>query len=201
MDLMHRSRAYMALAATLVLICLVFLTGVLDRQMTWVDMPYLMMDFDGGLAREGEPCGAMNKGPGLDLPAGEYRVKWTIEGDADNRLMIVTENGVQAEPAQILLPAGQMQGEAVFTLPAAAQGVDIRVSFDGGSFIRVHDMRLYSPMYRDHAFTFALLALAVCALVVLHFGGWLTPARRGKLILIGMAGLALWGLLKLIGLF
>ena len=187
MDLMHRSRAYMALAATLVLISLVFLTGVLDRQMTWVDMPYLMMDFDGGLAREGEPCGAMNKGPGLNLPAGEYRVKWMIEGDADNRLMIVTENGVQAEPAQILLPAGQMQGEAVFTLPAAAQDVDIRVSFDGGSFIRVHDMRLYSPMYRDHAFTFALLALAVCALVVLHFGGWLTPVRRGKLILIGMA--------------
>ena len=169
------------------LIAIVFATGLLDRQATWVDMPYLHMRFDGGLARDGEAFGAMNGGPGLDLPAGEYRVKWMIEGDGDNRLLIRTQNGVIAQPQEIPLAAGQTQGEAAFTLPQAAQGVDIVVSYDGGTHIRVQDMRLYSPMYRDHAFTFAILAVAVCLLYALAQRGVLTPARRGRLILIGMA--------------
>lgn len=173
--------------AALVLIVLVFVTGALDRQMTWVDMPYLMMDFGGGLSREAADYGVMNDGPGLNLPAGQYRVKWSIDGDGDNHLVIRTENGVIAEPEQIALPAGQAQGEAVFTLPSGAQGVDIAVSYDSGTYIRVQDMRLYSPMYRDHAFTFAALVLAVCLLYALCRRGILTPARRGRLILIGMA--------------
>ncbi|MBQ7887218.1 MAG: hypothetical protein IJ313_10040 [Clostridia bacterium] len=169
------------------LIAAVWITGVLDRQMTWTDMPYLMMRFEDGLNRENTEYGVMNEGPGLDLPAGEYRVKWMIEGDGDNRLLITTQNGVKAEPAEIALPAGQVQGDAVFTLPAAAQGVDIRVSYDGGTFIRVQDMRLYSPMYRDHAFTFAGVLFAACLLFALQRRGVLTPMRRGRLILIGMA--------------
>ena len=169
------------------LIAAVLLGGALDRQKVWEDMPYQYMRFDGGLEREGEPGGVIGKGPGLTLPAGEYRVRWMIEGDGDNRLLVTTQNGVAAEPAEIVLPAGQMQGEAVFRLPAAAQGVDIAVSYDSGTYIRVHDMRLYSPMYRDHAFTFAWLLLAACLLYTLHACGYLTAARRGRLILIGMA--------------
>ena len=170
-----------------VLIALVFATGALDRQMTWVDMPYLMMNFDGGLSRETADYGVMNEGPGLDLPAGQYRVKWTIEGDGDNRFVIATENGVVAQPAEIAIPAGQTQGEAVFTLPSGAQDVDLQVVYDNGTYIRVQDMRLYSPMYRDHAFTFTALMLAACVLYALYRRGILTPARRGRLILIGMA--------------
>lgn len=168
-------------------IALVFSTGLLGRQMTWTDMPYQSMRFDGGLSREADAYGVMNDGPGLNLPAGTYRVKWMIEGDGDNRLLITAKNGVMAEPEQILLPAGQAQGEAVFSLPAAAQGVELRVSYENGTFIRVNDVRLYSPMYRDHAFTFAFLMLTVWLAYVLHIRGVLTPARRGKLILIGMA--------------
>ena len=187
---MARKKGYAVIGAWLVcavLIAVVFALGLLDRQVTWVDMPYLHMRFDGGLARAGEAYGAMNGGPGFDLPAGEYRVKWMIEGDGDNRLVIATENGVVAEPPEIALPAGQTQGEAAFALPQAAQGVDIVVSYDSGTYISVQDMRLYSPMYRDHAFTFAILAVAVCLLYTQHKRGRLTPARRGKLILIGMA--------------
>ena len=166
---------------------LAFASGILDRQKTWVDMPYQEQRFDGGLSREGEAYGVMNDGPGLNLPAGEYSIKWMIEGDGDNHLVITTENGVKAEPAKLAIPAGQSQGEAVFSLPAAAQGVDIAVSYDSGSYIRVNDMRLYSPMVRDHAFTFALLALAACLLYTLYLRGELGPARRGRLILIGLS--------------
>ncbi|MGN0990293.1 MAG: 6-pyruvoyl-tetrahydropterin synthase-related protein [Candidatus Ventricola sp.] len=172
------------------LVALVFWTGVLDRQKTWEDMPYLLMDFGEGLQRDaqaGDAYGAMNGGPGLDLPAGTYRLKWAIEGDGDNRLVIATQNGAPVTPAEIPLAAGETQGEAMFTLETAAQGVDILVMFEGGTRIDVADMRLYSPEYRDHAFTFALLALALCALVTANRRGHLTPARRGRLILIGLA--------------
>ena len=176
-----------ALLLCAALIAVIFTTGILDRQKTWTEMPHQMMRFDGGLIREGAPSGVMNEGPGLDLPAGTYRVKWAIEGDGNNRLLIATRNGVKAEPAEIALPAGQTQGEALFTLCAAAQGVELLVSYDSGTFIRVQDMRLYSPFYRDHAFTFALLILAIWLGCALHMGGLLTPARRGRLILVGMA--------------
>lgn len=171
-------------------IAVVFATGVLDRQKVWEDMPYLLMRFDEGLQRDtqaGGAYGAMNDGPGLDLPAGTYRLKWAISGDGDNRLVITTQNGVQAIPGEIPLAAGETAGEAVFTLETAAQGVDIVVMFEKGTRIDVADMRLYSPQYRDHAFTFALMALLLCVLYTALRRGCLTPARRGKLILIGLA--------------
>ena len=182
-----KKKTFAALALCAVLIVMVLVSGILDRQKVWEDMPYQHMRFGGGLSLEGAPCGVMNDGPGLNLPAGAYRVKWTVEGDGDNRLLITAQNGVKAEPSEILLPAGQMKGEAMFVLPAAAQGVDLQISYDSGSYISVADMRLYSPMYRDHAFTFALLALALCLLYVLQIQGVLTPARRGRMILIAMA--------------
>ena len=191
---MKQKRKGAAIAAVWVICALavaaVFATGVLDRQKVWKDMPYLLMRFDGGLQRDvqaGGAYGAMNDGPGLDLPAGTYRLKWAIEGDGNNRLVITTQNGVQAVPGEIPLPAGETAGEAVFTLDNAAQGVDIVVMFEDGTRIDVADMRLYSPLYRDHAFTFALIAIVLCALYTALRRGWLTPARRGKLILIGLA--------------
>ncbi len=182
------NRTCLTVLVCLLLIAAVFMTGVLDRQMTWVDMPYLSMRFDGGRERTAQDgYGAMNRGPGLTLPAGEYRVKWMIEGDGDNRLQIVTENGVAAEPGEFVLPAGQNVGEVVFSMPAAAQGVELKVLFEQGERIVVNDMRLYSPMYRDHAFTFALLAIGVCLLITLGGKGYLPPQRRGRLLLIALA--------------
>ena len=187
---MKRIREWGVWLIALLLIAIVFATGVLDRQKVWEDMPYLLMRFEEGLQRDtqaGGAYGAMNDGPGFDLPAGTYRLKWAISGDGDNRLVITTQNGAQAVPGEIPLPAGETAGEAVFTLENAAQGVDIVVMFEKGTHIDVADMRLYSPQYRDHAFTFALIALLLCALYTALWRGCLTPARRGKLILIGLA--------------
>lgn len=172
------------------LIAAVFLTGVLDRQKTWTDMPYTLMDFADGrtlnTAQDGQ-YGPMNEGPDLTLPAGEYRVKWQIDADGENYIRLSSQNGAAIVPDEIALKAGETAGEAVFVLPEAAQGVCIQVIFEGGTRINVQDMRLYSPMYKDHAYTFALCVLAVCVLYALYVRGWLTPMRRGKLILIGLA--------------
>lgn len=172
-----------------VLAVMLCVTGLPGKQKVWTDLPYGLMHFD-SLRRDvaaGDAYGVMNGGPGLTLPAGEYCVKWVIEADGDNRLRIETTNGVLAEPSEIALKAGETWGEASFVLREAASDVQICVVFEGGTKIDVIDMTLYSPMYTDHALTIGFLLLATALLYMLHVYGWLTPMRRGKLILLGLA--------------
>lgn len=177
-------------AAALLLAAAVFALGILDTQKTWADLPYTLLSFEQGRARStesGDAYGVMNKGPGLDLPAGEYRLKWNVEADGDNVIRITSRNGAPIVPAEIALSAAEPASEAYFTIEEAAQGVGLEVSFEDGTRIDVQDMRLYSPMYRDHAFTFALLMLAAVALYALHLRGALPPAASGRLILLSFA--------------
>jgi len=178
--------AWLLAAVLTVLLCVCGLPG---KQKVWSDLPYGLMHFD-SLTRDtavGDAYGVMNGGPGLTLPAGEYRVKWAIEADGDNRLEIATENGAAAEPGSMVIPAGEVWGEASFTLHEAAENVQLRVVFENGTKINVIDMSLYSPVYADHALTIGLMLLAAALLYTLHMCGWLTPMRRGKLILLGLA--------------
>ena len=173
-----------------VLIILVFVTGVLDRQKTWAEMVWSGLDFPAGTSRDlsaGDAYGVINGGPGLTLPAGRYRVKWMIEADGANSIEITTDNGAAALPARIATSADLVTDEHVFELKETAENVQLRVHFESGTRINVIDMRLYSPMYRDHAFTFAFLLLGVWFLYALHLSGALTPDRRGRLLLIGFA--------------
>ena len=176
--------------AALLAIAAVFASGVLDTQKTWADLPYTLLSFENGRTRSaenGDAYGVMNRGPGLDLPAGEYRLKWLVEADGDNAIRITSENGAPITPAQLQLSAEKPALEAYFVVEEAAQGVSFEVSFEDGTRIAVQDMRLYSPMYRDHAFTFALLVIAALILYALHLRGVLPPESRGRLILLGFA--------------
>jgi len=174
----------------LALIAVIFASGILNKQKAWTDLPYGLMRFEGGLSRNtaaGDVHGVMNVGPGLTLPAGTYRLKWFMEMDGANCIEIVSDNGAAAMPGEIALMPENAWGEASFTLDTEAQNVEFRVIFEGGTTINVIDMSLYSPMYADHGFTFGFLMLAAALLYALHARGWLTPARRGKLILLGFA--------------
>lgn len=184
------ARILLVSAAAFLLIAAVFASGMLDTQKTWADLPYTLLSFADGRTRSaenGDAYGAMNKGPGLDLPAGEYRLKWLVEADGDNTIRITSKNGAPITPAVLQLSAEKPALEAYFTIEEAAHGVDFEVFFEDGTRIDVQDMRLYSPMYRDHAFTFAFLLTAALILYVLHLRGALPPARRGRLILLGFA--------------
>ena len=160
------------------------------KQKVWTDLPYSLMHFEDGLSRNmesGDAYGVMNAGPGLTLPAGTYRLKWAIEADGNNRMEITTGNGVQAVPGEIALRADNLFDEAEFTLKDAAEDVEIRVVFEDGTRIDVIDISLYSPMYADHRFTVLFVLLAALLVYALHARGWLTPARRGRMILLGLA--------------
>lgn len=186
-DKKRRIAGVWMIAAVLTILLLV--QGIPGKQKIWTDLPYTLMRFD-GLSRDvaaGDAYGAMNVGPGLTLPAGEYRVKWVIEADGNNRLEITTGNGVQVSPGSIALSRDEVWGEASFKIGETAENVEICVMFEDGSWIKVADLSLYSPMYADHVFAVGFLLLAAALLYTLHVCGWLTPMRRGKLILLGLA--------------
>ncbi len=177
-------------ALVLALIALVFATGALDRQRVWEDLPHREMRFPNGLTRDiqaGDAYGVMSEGPGLTLPAGTYRLKWRAECDGDNRMIITSENDAVAVPGEVTIHANGWDDEIYFTLESAAERLEIQVMFESGTYLNIWDIRLYSPMYCDHAFTFAFAAAALYALWLLHRRGHLTPERRGRLILIGLA--------------
>jgi len=185
-----KKKMLFSLVLSMALIVLVFVSGVLDRQKTWTEMVWSGLSFPEGTSRDvnaGDAYGVMNGGPGLTLPAGEYRVKWLIEADGANSIEITTDNGVQALPARIATSADLVTDEHAFTLKDAAENVQLRVHFESGTRINVIDVRLYSPIYRDHAFTFAFLLLALWLLYALYLQGALTPQRRGRLLLAGFA--------------
>ncbi len=189
-----KRRIIALLAVTMLLLAAAFIMP--GKQKVWTDMPYGMMHFDGGLVRDtanGATYGVMNAGPGLTLPAGTYHLKWVIEADGNNRIEITAKNGVQAVPSEIVLDADNVFDEAEFTLEEAAEDVEIRVAFEDGTEINVVDMALYSPMYNDHRFTVLFVLLVILLLYALHARGWLTPARRGRLILLGLAVLVASG--------
>ena len=55
---MKRIREWGVWLIALLLIAVVFVTGVLDRQKVWEDMPYLLMRFEEGLQRDTQAGGA-----------------------------------------------------------------------------------------------------------------------------------------------
>ena len=185
-----KKKAFVSLVLCAMLIMFVFVSGVLDRQKVWTEMVWSGLFFSTNPSldlNDGDSYCVMNGGPGFTLPAGKYRVKWMIEADGANRIEITTANGVRAVPGWIPISLENVTGEYEFELKETAEKVQLRIHFESGTKINVIDMRLYSPMYRDHAFTFAFLLLVVWILYVLYLGGWLTPKRRGKLLIAGFA--------------
>lgn len=183
-------KTWLPIAIAALIAALAFATGRLDKQQTWVEMAYQYFDFPSGASltsQDGSGYGVMNTGPGFNLPAGTYRLRWIIEGDGENRILLSAANGARITPSVLKTSPEQRTDEAEFTILDAADGFSIQTEFADGTFIDVIDFRLYSPMYRDHAFSLALVLAAACALWIAHRRGYLTPERRAHLLIIGFA--------------
>ncbi|MDO5378122.1 MAG: hypothetical protein Q4G52_07300, partial [Clostridia bacterium] len=179
------------------LIVFVFATGVLDQEQTWARMQQQKLEMrDGKTAfstEAGDEYGVLNAGPYLSLAAGEYRLKWDIMADGDNEIVLSAGNGVTVDPAVIPITAQEEMGEATFTLEAAVSNFEIQIRFLSGTRIELVDVRLYTPVFTDRAWLFAFLLLSLLALWLLARHGLLTPERRGRLALLGLAVLVVSG--------
>ncbi len=164
-----QSKDLVLLIVVLLLIAFAFGSGILNTQKIWDG---LQLEFRENKMHysltEGDAYGVVTAGPYLDLPAGVYRIRWVIEGDGENFIHLTCSNNAEITPAVICTEAGEWQGEAEFEVKQAAHNVAVRTEFADGSWMTVHDFRLYSPEYTDNAWTFAVVLLAIWVLLILE---------------------------------
>lgn len=162
----------MLLLICLAVIVLIFATGVLNKQKVWPD---LQLEYRDGKKTfsvdEGDSYGMVSSGPYYDLPEGTYRIKWQMEGDGENAIVVTCSNDVEITPREILTTPGAWQGEAYFDIKGPAHNVSFNVEFREGTKLNIYNFRLYTPEYTDHAFTVSALLLSL----------WLLFTFRSKL--------------------
>lgn len=171
-----------------VVIALLFMTGILDKQKTWTE---LKQEYTGGdnlwRVEDGDAYGTVATGPYFDLPVGTYRIKWQIEGDGENRIVLSNSNDAAVTPDEFIIYPDKWQDEAWFEIKEHTHSLSVNVQFASGSWMQLHNIRLYSPMYTDNAWTVSLLLIALCALVTMHLLGRLTPQGMKEIALLAIA--------------
>ena len=192
---MNRRKTYRVwgpVFAAAVLVLLVFVTGVLDKQRVFEDMEYNQISFkENRRSRSldaGDRYGLLNEGAtGLNLPAGTYRLRYWIDGDGENRLRFSCGNNAAVSPAEVTVPAGEGWNEVEFTLQEACVNLRLDIDFVSGTYMDVVNLRMYSPFYNDHAWTLLFAAILFSVLWVLGTTGRLAGERAGVVIFIGLA--------------
>lgn len=160
-------RAGVLLLICLALIAVIFATGILNKQKTWPDVQLDYRDEKPSFSTEaGDTYGTVASGPYYDLPEGTYRLKWQMEGDGENAIVITCSNGVEITPSVLHTVPGEWQGEAFFEIKGPAHNVSFNIEFREGTWLKLYNFRLYSPEYTDHAFTAAALLLILWLLFV-----------------------------------
>ena len=160
-----------------VLMCiLVWMTGILNYGRTWgamtdpddIDEVYFEGEELERSLEKGHEYGVFSYGPGLTLPKGRYRLQWRIAGDGENHLYLRTSNLAPITPDALTITPDVSFDSFWFEVKEPASGLEIQVSFDSGTYIRVDDLRLYSFLYTDHTILFTLLMLFGCMMYVLY---------------------------------
>ena len=205
--MLKRSRAFRECAAVMfaaLLIVGIFATGILDRQKVWVEMTYndvltftkahpAMFVGEDMFARatysleDGDSYGIINEGPGFTLPKGQYRLKYRVDADGENAIRIESENGARIEPSEIVLNPDEWEAETWIDIQEDAINLQILFEFKSGTTMRVDDLRMYSPQYKDDAYTAALLIAAICLICLLRGRGKITNEGLGAMVVIGLA--------------
>lgn len=142
--------------------------------------------FDGAYERSGEQYGDLNEGPALTLPAGTYTLSWDIETDGANAIRIETTNDAAISPSSVNLIPGESTG--AITLDAIDQiyNLQLIVSYQSGSYIRVNRIDLTGNQNTDRVWTLIIILAAAAILNILYVRGFLTPRRRGELLILAV---------------
>jgi len=135
---------------------------------------------------DGDKYGELNSGPNFSLPAGEYRLMWVIQSDAENSIYIRSSNGARIEPPVLKIQPNQWTSYASFTLLDDAENLEFVIGFENGTSLAIHDFELRMQCM-DRAWIITLVTAALCLLFMLNQCGYLTPERKRLLLLLGAA--------------
>lgn len=181
-------KTWITLAICVSMYILLVLSGLLNKQKIWPAVPVDYLDNKQEFSLEdGDQYGTITNGPYTEIPAGVYRLKWQIEGDGVNVIRLMTSNEIEICPSEFKTTPGTFEGEAYFELKDTAHNFRIATEFCNGTWIAVHNFRLYSPMYRDNYITLAAMILAAVILMWLHESGNLRKTQAEILIVFTIA--------------
>ena len=155
----------LTLVLCLLLIALVFISGIVNKRQTWGTMEWAYLHFI-DQDPENPKYGIQNSGPAFNLPQGKYELKFTIETDGQGFVRLATTNDAQISPDAFAFSADQNEQIVSFDVLESAKQLDIQVDFESGSYYKMGETRLYTPFYRDNAFTFAFLVIGVWMVII-----------------------------------
>ena len=150
------------------LIGIVFASGIFTKPQIFAGLNYtdVAMDKNPLSVESGDAYGVHSSGPYYSLPAGHYRLRLNAYTDGAAHLTLLNDNHVKITPDRLDILPDEDFHTLEFDIPEAASRVSMAISFDSGTYLNVEDIRLYTPRYRDHAFTFALILLLVCGFLI-----------------------------------
>lgn len=170
-----------------VLIVFIFSTGVLDTQKVW---PSLALDYADGRAmhelEKGDAYGVVTSGPNMNLAPGVYRMKIQVESDGENRIRLTSSNDAKIIPDEFVLQADVFEQEFEFEAIDPVQEFGIEAAFESGSYMHFVNVRFYSPVYKDAAYSAAIILVSMCLLAVAKKRGKLTRESWQATVVIGM---------------
>ena len=181
-------REYAAVLLTLLLIVVLFVSGIFDKPKIWDTLLWTEMAFEDGLQRNlDKGYGVLNRGPGYTLPEGKYRLKYSIAADGENVIRFTNSNNALIEPKEIRTNPDEYASEIEFEIKDPATNFQIQFDFVSGTSMRVDDLRMYSPVYRDDTITVSLLLVVCCIVFILYCRGYVTRQGIGCMMPVLLA--------------
>ena len=152
----------------------------------WAHIEESRLTFFDGLERTGESYGVMNEGPALTLQAGRYTLSWDVETDGAGAIELTTTNGAAITPRRIELTPETRTGSVQIHAIDQVYNLQLLVSYESGSYLRVNGIDLIADANTDRLFLALFVLAGIAALNLLSAGGFLTPRRRGELVILAL---------------
>ena len=189
----RKAKLYGPVLLAALLCALVFATGALKKPKIFENITTNYMVFQKKLPRysltDGDEYGVipMERRGWMHLPAGEYRLRWTISCDGDNILRLTNTNDATITPSEFTIPAGTGDGELHFTVEEDCEDFKIEFEFAAGTYMDIYQVKLYTPEYQDDAFTLLFFAVGASILWLMIGTGRLTRENMAPVLFIALA--------------
>ena len=189
----RKAKLYGPVLLAALLCALVFATGALKKPKIFENITTDYMAFQKKLPRyslaDGDEYGVipMGRRGWMHLPAGEYRLRWTISCDGDNILRLTNTNDATITPSEFTIPAGAGDGELHFTVEEDCEDFKIEFEFAAGTYMDIYQVKLYTPEYQDDAFTLLFFAVGASILWLMIGTGRLTRENMAPALFIALA--------------
>ena len=100
-------------------------------------------------------------GPAITLPAGHYRLQWSIESDGENEISFSSSNYAKIEPNLFTTSPEEYEGDVTFDILEPVYHLSFNICTCSGTETTVHSLRISSPFYTDRIFLVCIFAILI----------------------------------------